>query len=160
MNRYTVGKITPIQKREVRASDFGPRASFWMNFPKEGSQLTPPHQSEDFKWKDYCPMVFRLVVDFFNLLRWILCAADLFCTMHLYGILVMINPSVCRALILQLRTYQVNIIFFTCRYIYVSENFVIAVFLLLVMIKLYCMFIPCRCSTHDEHNKHLKKYLL
>ena len=58
--RYTVGKITPIQRREVRSSDFGPRASFWMNFPKEGSQLTPPHQSEDFKWKDYCPMVFRL----------------------------------------------------------------------------------------------------
>ncbi|PSS32869.1 Phosphatidylinositol 4-phosphate 5-kinase [Actinidia chinensis var. chinensis] len=59
--RYTVGKITPIQRREVRASDFGPRASFWMNFPKEGSQLTPSHQSEDFKWKDYCPMVFRLL---------------------------------------------------------------------------------------------------
>ncbi|MBA0567247.1 hypothetical protein Golob_011998, partial [Gossypium lobatum] len=56
--RYTVGKITPVQRREVRASDFGRRASFWMNFPKEGSQLTPPHQSEDFKWKDYCPMVF------------------------------------------------------------------------------------------------------
>lgn len=62
--RYTVGKITPIQRREVRNSDFGPQASFWMNFPKEGSQLTPPHHSEDFKWKDYCPMVFRLVTDF------------------------------------------------------------------------------------------------
>ncbi|KAH8505720.1 hypothetical protein H0E87_012799 [Populus deltoides] len=59
--RYTVGKITPVQRREVRASDFGPRASFWMNFPKDGSQLTPPHQSEDFKWKDYCPMVFRQI---------------------------------------------------------------------------------------------------
>ncbi|GAV92705.1 MORN domain-containing protein [Cephalotus follicularis] len=59
--RYTVGKITPVQRREVRTSDFGPRASFWMNFPSVGSQLTPPHQSEDFKWKDYCPMVFRLV---------------------------------------------------------------------------------------------------
>lgn len=62
--RYTVGKITPIQRREVRASDFGTRASFWMNFPKEGSQLTPRHQSEDFKWKDYCPMVFRLVAKY------------------------------------------------------------------------------------------------
>lgn len=61
MIRYTVGKITPIQRREVRTTDFGPRASFWMNFPKEGSQLTPSHQSEDFKWKDYCPMVFRFV---------------------------------------------------------------------------------------------------
>ncbi|KAG8376621.1 hypothetical protein BUALT_Bualt09G0082500 [Buddleja alternifolia] len=65
--RYTVGKITPIQRREVRATDFGPRASFWMNFPKEGSQLTPSHQSEDFKWKDYCPMVFRNLREMFKI---------------------------------------------------------------------------------------------
>ncbi|KAL5995213.1 Phosphatidylinositol 4-phosphate 5-kinase 9 [Asimina triloba] len=65
--RYTVGKITPIQRREVRASDFGPRASFWMIFPKEGSQLTPPHQSDDFKWKDYCPMVFRNLREMFKI---------------------------------------------------------------------------------------------
>ncbi|KAL7594221.1 hypothetical protein Lser_V15G28360 [Lactuca serriola] len=65
--RYTVGKITPVQKREVRVSDFGPRASFWMQFPKEGSQLTPTHQSEDFKWKDYCPMVFRNLREMFKI---------------------------------------------------------------------------------------------
>ncbi|KAJ4705011.1 putative Phosphatidylinositol-4-phosphate 5-kinase [Melia azedarach] len=65
--RYTVGKITPVQRREVRASDFGPRASFWMNFPKEGSQLTPTHQSDDFKWKDYCPMVFRNLREMFKI---------------------------------------------------------------------------------------------
>jgi len=65
--RYTVGKITPIQKREVRASDFGPRASFWMNFPKEGSRLTPSHSAEDFKWKDYCPMVFRNLREMFKI---------------------------------------------------------------------------------------------
>ncbi|XP_020260023.1 phosphatidylinositol 4-phosphate 5-kinase 9-like [Asparagus officinalis] len=59
--RYTVGKITPIQRRGVLASDFGPRASFWMDFPKAGSQLTPPHHSEDFKLKDYCPIVFRQI---------------------------------------------------------------------------------------------------
>ncbi|KAL1545800.1 Phosphatidylinositol 4-phosphate 5-kinase 9 [Salvia divinorum] len=65
--RYTVGKITPIQRREVRTTDFGPRASFWMNFPKDGSQLTPSHQSEDFKWKDYCPMVFRNLRELFGI---------------------------------------------------------------------------------------------
>ncbi|KAI3447539.1 hypothetical protein Pfo_004204 [Paulownia fortunei] len=65
--RYTVGKITPIQRREVRATDFGTHASFWMTFPKEGSQLTPPHQSEDFKWKDYCPMVFRNLREMFKI---------------------------------------------------------------------------------------------
>ncbi|EEF42864.1 phosphatidylinositol-4-phosphate 5-kinase, putative [Ricinus communis] len=65
--RYTVGKITPVQRREVRASDFGSRASFWMNFPKDGSQLTPSHQSDDFKWKDYCPMVFRNLREMFKI---------------------------------------------------------------------------------------------
>ncbi|KDP29195.1 hypothetical protein JCGZ_16584 [Jatropha curcas] len=65
--RYTVGKITPVQRREVRSSDFGPRASFWMHFPKDGSQLTPPHQSDDFKWKDYCPMVFRNLREMFKI---------------------------------------------------------------------------------------------
>ncbi|XP_026414019.1 phosphatidylinositol 4-phosphate 5-kinase 9-like [Papaver somniferum] len=65
--RYTVGKITPIQRRDVRGSDFGPRASFWMSFPKGGSQLTPPHYTEDFKWKDYCPMVFRNLRDLFKI---------------------------------------------------------------------------------------------
>jgi 1-phosphatidylinositol-4-phosphate 5-kinase len=38
-----------------------------MNFPKEGSQLTPTHQSEDFKWKDYCPMVFRNLREMFKI---------------------------------------------------------------------------------------------
>ncbi|KAL6603376.1 hypothetical protein ACP70R_043737 [Stipagrostis hirtigluma subsp. patula] len=65
--RYTVGKITPIQRREVRASDFGPKASFWMNFPKNGSRLTPSHHAEDFKWKDYCPMVFRNLREMFKI---------------------------------------------------------------------------------------------
>ncbi|CAL4966215.1 unnamed protein product [Urochloa decumbens] len=65
--RYTVGKITPIQRREVRASDYGPRASFWMNFPKNGSQLTPSHHADDFKWKDYCPMVFRNLREMFKI---------------------------------------------------------------------------------------------
>ncbi|KAF8411781.1 hypothetical protein HHK36_004340 [Tetracentron sinense] len=57
--RYTVGKITPVPIREVRSSDFGPRARIKMYFPKKGSQLTPPHYSIGFYWKDYCPMVFR-----------------------------------------------------------------------------------------------------
>ncbi|KAJ1418925.1 Phosphatidylinositol-4-phosphate 5-kinase, core [Sesbania bispinosa] len=65
--RYTVGKITPVPRREVRASDFGSKASFWMNFPRQGSQLTPTHQSEDFRWKDYCPMVFRNLREMFKI---------------------------------------------------------------------------------------------
>ncbi|PIN08105.1 Phosphatidylinositol-4-phosphate 5-kinase [Handroanthus impetiginosus] len=57
--RYTVGKITPVPKREVRSSDFGKQARIRMYFPRKGSKLTPPHNSIDFYWKDYCPMVFR-----------------------------------------------------------------------------------------------------
>ncbi|TYJ40770.1 hypothetical protein E1A91_A04G163500v1 [Gossypium mustelinum] len=65
--RYTVGKITPVPKREVRAADFGDRARITMFFPKKGSQFTPPHKSIDFYWKDYCPMVFRHLRELFKL---------------------------------------------------------------------------------------------
>ena len=56
--------------REVRASDFGERARIRMYFPRKGSQVTPPHYSVDFYWKDYCPMVFR-------------CLSILCCYLHL-----------------------------------------------------------------------------
>ncbi|KAE8773734.1 Phosphatidylinositol-4-phosphate 5-kinase 9 [Hordeum vulgare] len=65
--RYTVGKITPIQRRQVQASDFGPKASFWMNFPTKGTRLTPAHRAVDFKWKDYCPVVFRNLREMFKI---------------------------------------------------------------------------------------------
>ncbi|XP_050210026.1 phosphatidylinositol 4-phosphate 5-kinase 7 [Mercurialis annua] len=65
--RYTVGKITPVPRREVRTSDFGDRARISMYFPRKGSQFTPPHYSIDFYWKDYCPMVFRNLREMFKL---------------------------------------------------------------------------------------------
>ncbi|MBA0855991.1 hypothetical protein Goshw_021900 [Gossypium schwendimanii] len=65
--RYTVGKITPVPKREVRTADFGHRARITMFFPRRGSQFTPPHKSVDFCWKDYCPMVFRNLREMFKL---------------------------------------------------------------------------------------------
>ncbi|KAK1309535.1 Phosphatidylinositol 4-phosphate 5-kinase 1 [Acorus calamus] len=57
--RYTVGRPASTQLRELRAADFDPREKFWTRFPPEGSKVTPPHQSVEFRWKDYCPMVFR-----------------------------------------------------------------------------------------------------
>lgn len=45
--------------RELKDSDFDPKEKFWTRFPPEGSKITPPHQSTEFRWKDYCPMVFR-----------------------------------------------------------------------------------------------------
>ncbi|XP_022748605.1 phosphatidylinositol 4-phosphate 5-kinase 8-like isoform X3 [Durio zibethinus] len=65
--RYTVGKITPVPKREVRNADFGDRARITMFFPRRGSQFTPLHKSIDFYWKDYCPMVFRNLREMFKL---------------------------------------------------------------------------------------------
>lgn len=55
--RYTVGKFSNIQ-RDLNIHDFENQAHTWMRFPREGSELTPPHQSVNFKWKDYCPLVF------------------------------------------------------------------------------------------------------
>ncbi|KAG5036289.1 hypothetical protein AAZX31_04G233300 [Glycine max] len=56
--RYSVGKEASIS-RELKPSDFDPKEKFWTRFPAEGSKITPPHQSVVFRWKDYCPMVFR-----------------------------------------------------------------------------------------------------
>uniref|UniRef100_A0A803NL92 Phosphatidylinositol 4-phosphate 5-kinase n=1 Tax=Cannabis sativa TaxID=3483 RepID=A0A803NL92_CANSA len=63
--RYTVGKHASIV-RNIKTSDFDPKEKFWTRFPPEGSNKTPPHQSIDFRWKDYCPMVFRHLRDRFR----------------------------------------------------------------------------------------------
>ncbi|GMG99559.1 hypothetical protein Nepgr_001399 [Nepenthes gracilis] len=64
--RHSVGKHASIL-RELKLSDFEPREKFWTRFPPEGSKHTPPHQSVDFKWKDYCPMVFRHLRELFGI---------------------------------------------------------------------------------------------
>ncbi|XP_030938570.1 phosphatidylinositol 4-phosphate 5-kinase 2-like [Quercus lobata] len=64
--RYTVGKDASMV-RELRPGDFDPMEKFWTRFPPEGSKCTPPHQSVDFKWKDYCPMVFRHLRELFGI---------------------------------------------------------------------------------------------
>ncbi|KAJ0980932.1 hypothetical protein J5N97_009187 [Dioscorea zingiberensis] len=57
--RHAVGKQAPTASFELKASAFDPKDKIWTKFPPEGSKHTPPHQSCDFKWKDYCPKVFR-----------------------------------------------------------------------------------------------------
>nr|CAB3501344.1 unnamed protein product [Digitaria exilis] len=56
---YSVGKSSALPFRKLSPSDFDPREKVWTRFPPEGSKLTPPHHSVDFRWKDYCPAVFR-----------------------------------------------------------------------------------------------------
>ncbi|KAF7834099.1 phosphatidylinositol 4-phosphate 5-kinase 1-like [Senna tora] len=62
--RYSVGKHASVI-RDLRPGDFDPKEKFWTRFPPEGSKSTPPHQSVDFRWKDYCPMVFRHLRELF-----------------------------------------------------------------------------------------------
>nr|KYP40758.1 Phosphatidylinositol-4-phosphate 5-kinase 2 [Cajanus cajan] len=64
--RYTVGKHASVLT-ELRPGDFDPKEKFWTRFPPEGSKFTPPHQSVDFRWKDYCPMVFRHLRELFGI---------------------------------------------------------------------------------------------
>ncbi|GAB2290849.1 Phosphatidylinositol 4-phosphate 5-kinase 1 [Dionaea muscipula] len=64
--RYSVGKHASIL-RNLKQSDFDPKEKFWTRFPPEGSKLTPPHQSMEFRWKDYCPMVFRHLRELFQI---------------------------------------------------------------------------------------------
>ncbi|XP_022993175.1 phosphatidylinositol 4-phosphate 5-kinase 1-like [Cucurbita maxima] len=63
--RYSIGKHASIL-RNLKTSDFDPKEKFWTRFPPEGSKTTPPHQSVEFRWKDYCPLVFRHLRDLFR----------------------------------------------------------------------------------------------
>ncbi|KAK8465718.1 hypothetical protein PHAVU_009G157200 [Phaseolus vulgaris] len=64
--RYSVGKHASILQG-LRPGDFDPKEKFWTRFPPEGSKFTPPHQSVDFRWKDYCPVVFRHLRELFGI---------------------------------------------------------------------------------------------
>ncbi|CAJ1974771.1 unnamed protein product [Sphenostylis stenocarpa] len=64
--RYSVGKHASVFQ-ELRPGDFDPKEKFWTRFPPEGSKFTPPHQSVDFRWKDYCPVVFRHLRELFGI---------------------------------------------------------------------------------------------
>ncbi|KAI4388060.1 hypothetical protein MLD38_000430 [Melastoma candidum] len=57
--RHSVGNNSCLSSRELKPTDFDPKEKFWTRFPPEGSKNTPPHSSVEFRWKDYCPMVFR-----------------------------------------------------------------------------------------------------
>ncbi|GFQ03646.1 phosphatidylinositol 4-phosphate 5-kinase 6 [Phtheirospermum japonicum] len=64
--RHSVGRPAPATSLDLKGSAFDPRDKIWTRFPPEGSKHTPPHQSCDFKWKDYCPLVFRTLRKLFK----------------------------------------------------------------------------------------------
>ncbi|KAK7378063.1 hypothetical protein VNO80_03499 [Phaseolus coccineus] len=57
--RHSVARPAPTASLDLKPSAFDPKEKVWTRFPPEGSKYTPPHPSCDFKWKDYCPVVFR-----------------------------------------------------------------------------------------------------
>ncbi|XP_022743184.1 phosphatidylinositol 4-phosphate 5-kinase 4-like isoform X1 [Durio zibethinus] len=64
--RHSVGRPAPATALDLKASAFDPKEKIWTRFPPEGSKYTPPHQSSEFKWKDYCPVVFRTLRKLFK----------------------------------------------------------------------------------------------
>lgn len=73
--RYAVETVASEPEHELGPSDFGHSARIWRCLPREGLQLTPEQQRVDFKWKDYCPTVFRFHFMSFPYRR-------LLCSMH------------------------------------------------------------------------------
>ncbi|XP_026658227.2 phosphatidylinositol 4-phosphate 5-kinase 6-like [Phoenix dactylifera] len=63
--RHAVGKQN-MASLDLKASAFDPKKKVWTKFPPQGSKRTPPHQSCDFRWKDYCPLVFRTLRKLFQ----------------------------------------------------------------------------------------------
>ncbi|KAK9682795.1 hypothetical protein RND81_10G096900 [Saponaria officinalis] len=64
--RHSVGRPSPPLKPDLKSSAFDPKEKIWTRFPPEGSKHTPPHPSCEFKWKDYCPLVFRTLRNLFK----------------------------------------------------------------------------------------------
>ncbi|KAG8501845.1 hypothetical protein CXB51_004107 [Gossypium anomalum] len=64
--RHSVGRPGPVISLDLKSSAFDPKEKVWTKFPPEGSKHTPPHQSSDFRWKDYCPLVFRTLRKLFD----------------------------------------------------------------------------------------------
>ncbi|KAI0511758.1 hypothetical protein KFK09_012390 [Dendrobium nobile] len=65
--RHAVGKQAVDTSLDLKAAAFDPKEKVWTRFPPEGSKHTPPHPCCDFRWKDYCPLVFRTLRKLFNL---------------------------------------------------------------------------------------------
>ncbi|KAK4792717.1 hypothetical protein SAY86_023152 [Trapa natans] len=65
--RHAVGRpAPPLKSFDLKSSYFDPKEKVWTKFPPEGSKHTPPHSSFEFKWKDYCPVVFRTLRQLFK----------------------------------------------------------------------------------------------
>eukprot|EP00803_Ostreobium_quekettii_P004207 evm.model.scf_1435.1 EVM.evm.TU.scf_1435.1 scf_1435:7254-16830(-) len=64
--QYSVGKINTVRLHDgLKEHHFYEKVK--LTFPRRGSKQTPPHMSNDFKWKDYAPMIFRKLRENFGI---------------------------------------------------------------------------------------------
>ncbi|GAB4813493.1 hypothetical protein N2152v2_000539 [Parachlorella kessleri] len=64
--RYTLTTLSKVPRpSQIKEANFHQKV--WLRFPRNGSEVTPPHPSNDFKWKDYCPEAFRKLRDIFGI---------------------------------------------------------------------------------------------
>ncbi|XP_076896660.1 phosphatidylinositol 4-phosphate 5-kinase 6-like [Bidens hawaiensis] len=64
--RHSVGRHSQSKPLDLKPTTSDYKETLWTRFPPEGSKHTPPHPSCDFKFKDYCPLVFRTLRSLFN----------------------------------------------------------------------------------------------
>ncbi|XP_073419162.1 phosphatidylinositol 4-phosphate 5-kinase type-1 gamma isoform X4 [Dendrobates tinctorius] len=62
---YTVGNLSSKPERDVLMQDFYVVESIF--FPSEGSNLTPAHHYQDFRFKTYAPVAFRYFRELFGI---------------------------------------------------------------------------------------------
>ena len=64
--RHSVGKVMSTRKEPLSDRDFDPSLCEELFFPNQGSPVTPPHNSSDFRWKDYGAAVWRYLRESYN----------------------------------------------------------------------------------------------
>ncbi|CAM8920348.1 unnamed protein product [Rhodiola kirilowii] len=64
--RHSVGRPPAPTSFDHKLLAFDLKEKVWTKFPTEGSKHTPRHPSCEFKWKDYCPLVFRTLRKLFK----------------------------------------------------------------------------------------------
>ncbi|VFQ91140.1 unnamed protein product [Cuscuta campestris] len=57
--KHSVGKVGAAASLDLKASAFDPKEKYWSKISPDGSKSLLPFQSCEFRWKDYCPKVFR-----------------------------------------------------------------------------------------------------
>nr|GMC81960.1 phosphatidylinositol 4-phosphate 5-kinase 6-like [Ipomoea batatas] len=57
--KYSVGKLGAATSLDLKAAAFDPKEKFWSKISPDGTKSVLPFQSCEFRWKDYCPKVFR-----------------------------------------------------------------------------------------------------